>query len=97
MLGHFEWRQRVGNEVANAITKQATTRGTNLHLLFEEYLANRDHTALDQWEIPLSQLMFRAAKPHLDSRFNNIYQQGKNSRCFISSYNRMEQQRPRSC
>ena len=70
-----EWRQRVGNEVANAITKQATTRGTNLHLLFEEYLANRDYTSLDQWEIPLSQLMFKAAKPYLDSRFNNIYQQ----------------------
>ena len=70
-----EWRQRVGNEEANRISKQATSRGTDLHLVLEYYLANRDFKTLKEWERPLIQLMFGAAKPYLDSRFDNIFQQ----------------------
>ncbi len=66
------WRARVGNEVANKKTKHATTRGTRLHLVLEHYINNEDYTALDEWQYPLIQWMFKAAKPHLDSRINNI-------------------------
>ena len=70
-----DWRQRVGVEEANRVSKQATTRGTDLHLVFEEYIANRDYKSLEAWKRPLIQLMFKAAKPHLDSRIDNIFQQ----------------------
>jgi len=70
-----DWRQKVGNEVANAVTKHATNRGTKLHLVFEEYMANRDYKSLEEWKTPLIQLMFAAAKPYLDSRFDNVYEQ----------------------
>lgn len=70
-----EWRQRVGVETANEITRQATTRGTKLHRLFEVYLQNGDYEALDEFKVPLIQLMFKYAKPYLDSKLNNIYQQ----------------------
>ena len=35
-----KWRARVGNEEANRVSKQATTRGTDMHLLTEHYLQN---------------------------------------------------------
>lgn len=70
-----EWRARVGEEAANKKTKRATTRGTRLHTCFEHYINNEDVTKLDEYQVPLIQLMFKSAKPHLDSRLNNIYQQ----------------------
>ena len=70
-----EWRKRVGIEAANKKTKHATTRGTRLHSIFEHYINNEDVTKLDEYQVPLIQLMFKAAKPYLDSRLNNIYQQ----------------------
>lgn len=70
-----DWRRRVGEEEANRVTKHATTRGTNLHTLFEHFLNNEDITGLKEWEVPLVNLMFRAAKPHLAKHVDNIYQQ----------------------
>ena len=35
-----QWRQRVGSEEANKITKKATSRGTLLHDMCEKYLKN---------------------------------------------------------
>lgn len=69
------WRKKVGDEEANRKTKHATTRGTRFHLLLEHYINNEDVTKLDEYQIPLIQLMFKAAKPYLDIRLNNIYQQ----------------------
>ena len=69
------WRQKVGQEAANKKTKKATTRGTRLHKVFEEYCANRDYESLEEWQIPLIQLMFKAAKPYLDKRVTNVYEQ----------------------
>ena len=69
------WRQKVGVEAANAKSKRATTRGTRLHKVFEEYCSNREIESLDEYNVPLIQLMFKAAKPYLDDRIGNIYQQ----------------------
>ena len=69
------WRAKVGNDVANKITKQATNRGTDLHYLFEMYLQNKDVKQYDQYNKPLIQYMFNFAKPFIDLRLNNIYQQ----------------------
>ena len=70
-----DWRARVGEEEANRKTKHATTRGTRLHKVWEVYLQNGDYKSLDEWEIPLIQLMFQAYKFYLDTRLDNIYQQ----------------------
>lgn len=70
-----DWRARVGNVEANKITKQATTRGTKLHRVFEVYLQNGDYQSLDEYQVPLIKLMFNAAKSALDSRLDNVYQQ----------------------
>ena len=43
--------------------------------MFEHYINNEDVTKFDEYQKPLIQLMFKAAKPHLDSRLDNIYQQ----------------------
>ena len=63
-----EWRAKVGEEEANNITRKATHRGTDCHTLIEEYLNNAD-TFSDV--LPLSQYLFKQAKPELD-RINSI-------------------------
>jgi genome maintenance exonuclease 1 len=70
-----EWRARVGEEAANKKTKRATTRGTRFHLVTEYYMNNDNYESLDEYKVPLIEWMFKAAKPHLDKRLNNIYQQ----------------------
>jgi len=40
--GLHEWRKRVGEEKANAISRAATTRGTSMHKLCERYLKNEE-------------------------------------------------------
>ena len=62
------WRAKVGEQEANNITRKATHRGTDAHTLIEEYLNNAD-TFSDV--LPLSQYLFKQAKPTLD-RINNI-------------------------
>ena len=72
------WRAKVGEKEANRKTKHATTRGTKLHRVFEEYLQNGDYESLSEYQTPLVNLMFNAAKKDLDSRLSNIYQQETN-------------------
>jgi genome maintenance exonuclease 1 len=66
----MEWRKRVGEEVANAISNKATSRGTKVHTLCENYLNNE--------EVPFqmndSYEMFMSIKPALN-RINNIHYQ----------------------
>ena len=70
--GILEWRKRVGEEVANKISKQATSRGTNLHSLCEKYLNNDPKYLLGT--MPDALEMFKSVKPHLN-RINNIHYQ----------------------
>jgi genome maintenance exonuclease 1 len=64
------WRNRVGEEVANEISKKATTRGTKIHKMCEDYLNNEklDYMPDANWE------MFLTLKPHLN-RINNVHYQ----------------------
>ena len=70
-----EWRAKVGEEAANKKTKRATTRGTRFHSVVEHYMNNEDYESLDEYQVPLIQWMFKAAKFYLDTRIDNIYQQ----------------------
>jgi len=64
-----DWRKKVGEEKADKITRQATSRGTDMHSLVENYLYNIPELPEVQ---PLSQLLFKIAKPELN-RINNIH------------------------
>lgn len=68
----MEWRQRVGEEVANKISKQATTRGTNMHSLCEYYLNNEPKPP--GVVMPDAKEMFISIKPYLN-KINNIHYQ----------------------
>lgn len=63
-----EWRNRVGHEKANIISRQASSRGTDMHTLVEYYLKNQSLPEVQ----PLSQFLFKFAKKDLD-RINNIH------------------------
>ena len=65
-----EWRARVGNDEANKITKQATSRGTDMHTCTEYYLKNLKIPQVQ----PLSEMLFKQAKPTLD-KIDNIHAQ----------------------
>ena len=62
------WRKRVGNEEANKVTKQSTSRGTDTHTLIEHYLKNEDLPTVQ----PLSDMLFKIAKADL-SNIDNIH------------------------
>jgi genome maintenance exonuclease 1 len=68
----MEWRKRVGEEVANKISKQATSRGTNVHTLCEYYLNNEPKPP--GVVMPDAKEMFISLKPLLD-KINNIHYQ----------------------
>ena len=68
----MEWRQRVGEEVANKISKHATTRGTNMHTLCEYYLNNEPKPP--GVVMPDAKEMFISIKPYLN-KINNIHYQ----------------------
>jgi hypothetical protein len=62
------WRKKVGEEEADKITRQATSRGTDMHTLVENYLYNRDLPDVQ----PLSDFLFKISKSTLN-RINNIH------------------------
>ena len=64
------WRKRVGEDVANAVSRKATGRGTNVHTLCERYLNN---DALGDI-MPDAKEMFMSLKPLLN-RIDNIHYQ----------------------
>jgi genome maintenance exonuclease 1 len=63
-----DWRKKIGEEKADKITKQATSRGTDMHTLVEHLLKN---DTLPQVQ-PLSEFLFKIAKPELN-KINNIH------------------------
>lgn len=64
-----DWRRKVGEEEANRINKAATSRGTDLHSIVENYLYNIP-------ELPekslISKHLFKIIRPEIDN-INNIY------------------------
>lgn len=63
-----KWRKRIGEEEANKITNAATSRGTDMHTLVENYLYNRELPTVQ----PLSDFLFKVAKAELN-QINNIH------------------------
>ena len=59
----IRWRKRGGEDHANKITKAATTRGTSMHQLCENYLLNEP---LDDLGSTSGELLFRGIRPQLN-------------------------------
>lgn len=68
----IEWRNRVGEEEANRISKQATSRGTNVHTICEAYLNNQQDYM--KGVMPDAVEYFLSIKPYLN-KINNIHYQ----------------------
>jgi len=64
------WRKRVGEEAANKISRQASSRGTNVHTLCERYLNNDKLGDI----MPDAKEMFKSLIPLLN-RIDNIHYQ----------------------
>jgi len=62
------WRKKVGEEVANRISRTASNRGTAIHSLCEKYLRNEEPTT----KMPINLEMFRTMIPAIN-RIDNIY------------------------
>jgi genome maintenance exonuclease 1 len=63
------WRKKVGEDVANRVNKQATSRGTDMHTLCEYHLNNLEYTSE---VLPISAMLFQIMKRELN-KINNIY------------------------
>ena len=64
-----KWRERVGEEEANRITKKASRRGTAVHSVCESYIKNAN--GFLDGELPHIIEMFRSIEPLLD-RIDNV-------------------------
>ena len=68
MTGLDQWRERIGNDLADQIMKEAQIHGTMTHKLCEDYLKNKESVG-DFLDIPKSH--FEKLKPYLH-KMNNI-------------------------
>ena len=65
------WRDRVGNEEANRISNKASTRGTKLHTMMEEYVGNEEDFALNK--MPTTTSLFLDIQPFVDNNLDLVY------------------------
>jgi len=68
--GIAAWRKRVGAEEANRISTQASTRGTKIHQICEDYLNNKPDYLDGQ--MPANVFTFKQIQPILDQYIDNI-------------------------
>jgi genome maintenance exonuclease 1 len=69
----YEWRQRVGEEEANRVSRKAANRGTKLHLMCEDYLRNELTPMKMQSIMPDTKELFLQLKPKLDECIGDVY------------------------
>ena len=71
--GILAWRKRVGEEEANKVSFQASSRGTSVHTLAENYINNDPEWS--KGAMPTTIYSFNQIKSILDARMNNVYAQ----------------------
>ena len=67
------WRKRVGDEEANRVSRMATTRGSAVHQIVEDYIDNKED--YDKGYFPHILENFHQIKPILDKRIGKVYAQ----------------------
>ena len=77
--GLYEWRKRVGDDVANYISQKAMKRGTAVHQMCEDYLNNvafvQDDWWLEKQKNFLAFCLFNQLRNGVLQRINNIHAQ----------------------
>lgn len=69
----FEWRKRVGAEEANRIAKKASSRGTKMHTVCENYLLNEITEVKMRTMMPDTKSLFLQLKPFIDEHVGKVY------------------------
>ncbi len=69
----FEWRERVGAEEANKIAAKASSRGTKLHTVCENYLLNEMTDDKLRTMMPDTKQLFLSLRPHIDENIGDVY------------------------
>lgn len=64
------WRDRIGHEEADKITRQAGIRGTAIHDLAEKYI--RNDPDYEKGHMPINRFDFKMIKKFLDAHVDNI-------------------------
>ena len=72
--GLFEWRKRVGNDVANYVARTSASRGTKVHHMCEDYLNNEFDEEKHRKDF-LPFCLFNQLKDQALCNMNNIYAQ----------------------
>ena len=72
--GLFEWRKRVGNDVANYVARTSASRGTKVHHMCEDYL-NNDFDEEKHRKDFLPFCLFNQLKDQVLCNMNNIHAQ----------------------
>jgi len=72
--GLFEWRKRVGEDVANYVARKAANRGTLVHHMCEDYL-NNDFDEEKHKKKFLPYVLFNQLKESSLQKIDNIYAQ----------------------
>ncbi len=67
------WRARVGEEKANQISRQASSRGTTVHNIIEKYVANNPEYI--KGEMPHNIQTFKDVQQVIDEGVTKVYQQ----------------------
>ena len=77
--GLFEWRKRVGNDVANHIARTSAARGTSIHHMCEDYLNNMQTDFPEEFAKHekkfLHYCLFKQLRDEALKNINNIYAQ----------------------
>ena len=72
--GLFEWRKRVGNDVANYVARTSAARGTKVHHMCEDYLNNEFDEEKHRKDF-LPFCLFNQLKDQALCNLNNLYAQ----------------------
>lgn len=69
--GIAQWRAKVGEDVANKISTQASGRGTKVHQIAEDYLRNKENYL--EGAMPSNIATFNQIKSYLDEHVDEVY------------------------
>ena len=69
--GIAKWRARVGEEEANRVSRVASTRGTQVHNILENYVSNVEDYLKD--ELPHNIQTFKDIQPIIDKNLQRVY------------------------
>jgi genome maintenance exonuclease 1 len=72
--GLFEWRKRVGDDVANYVARKASNRGTSVHHMCEDYI-NNDFDEEKHKKKFLPYVLFNQLRESVLQKIDNIYAQ----------------------